>query len=238
MAVTVTTQEELDSAIAAKESTIYIESPRGVRLRVYQHDRYTRVEAWGSSSVEAWGSSSVVARESSSVEARESSNLHLHDYSTSKATKFVSVHVHSKKAKFDGGVLINTSDFDLTEPLEWAEYHGVTIKDGRLLVYKAVNSNLLSDHGFAYPIGETVQAADWDPTPFCGYGLHFGPTPRHALTYHRNRGDVRFLLCAVPVDATVGIDEPRQVAKCKAQKCEVLYEVDVKGNRIGRGETL
>ncbi len=71
---TVTTQLELDRAIAQGVLCVKINSPHGVWLTVTANEQ-SRVEAWGSSSVEAWGSSSVVARESSSVVAWGSSSV-------------------------------------------------------------------------------------------------------------------------------------------------------------------
>jgi len=86
----VTTQAELDAALAAKAREIHIQSAPGAwltltdsgssRVVAWGSSRVvawgsSRVEAWGSSRVEAWGSSSVEARESSSVEARESSRV-------------------------------------------------------------------------------------------------------------------------------------------------------------------
>ncbi|NDO78245.1 hypothetical protein GKZ75_08415 [Kocuria indica] len=76
----VTTQKELDAAVAAGETGIIINSPAGVWLTVKGSSSVvawdsSSVEARGSSSVVAWDSSSVVARDSSSVEARGSSSV-------------------------------------------------------------------------------------------------------------------------------------------------------------------
>ena len=85
---TVTTQAELDQALAAKTPVIYIYSPAGVWLRIDNSGSSnvvargsSNVEAWGSSNVEARGSSNVVARGSSNVVARGSSNVVARDSS-------------------------------------------------------------------------------------------------------------------------------------------------------------
>jgi hypothetical protein len=77
---TVTTQAELDAAIAAKSDVVYINSPSGVWLNLYKSDS-SHVVASGSSRVEAWGSSRVVARDSSRVEASGSSRVEARDSS-------------------------------------------------------------------------------------------------------------------------------------------------------------
>jgi hypothetical protein len=89
MSTTVTTQAELDAALAAKAAVIYIESSAGVWLRVGARGSSrvvardsSRVEAWDSSSVVARGSSRVVARGSSRVVARDSSSVEAWDSSS------------------------------------------------------------------------------------------------------------------------------------------------------------
>jgi hypothetical protein len=84
MPTTVTTQTELDAALTARTSEIWIESEAGVWLTINDSDS-SRVEAWDSSSVEARGSSRVEARDSSSVEARDSSRVEARDSSSVEA---------------------------------------------------------------------------------------------------------------------------------------------------------
>jgi hypothetical protein len=74
MTTTVTSQAELDAAIAACETHIVINSPQGVRMLLRSPDS-SHVEAWGSSRVVARGSSRVVAWDSSHVVARDSSRV-------------------------------------------------------------------------------------------------------------------------------------------------------------------
>jgi hypothetical protein len=74
MSRTVTTQAELDSALAEGAAIIYIQSPEGVWITL-RDSGSSHVVAWDSSHVVAWGSSHVVARDSSHVEAGDSSHV-------------------------------------------------------------------------------------------------------------------------------------------------------------------
>lgn len=115
---------------------------------------------------------------------------------------------------------------------EWLSNYELTVKAGKITVYKAVDAGLRSAHHapgargpFPYPIGETVTVPDWRPVARCGGGLHFGPTPRVARSYFREA--TRFLACEVRVAGMVIIGD-----KIKAKSARVLYEVDIDGNRI------
>ena len=73
---TVTTQAELDAALAEHVDTITINSPRGVWLSIGDSGSATveasgsaTVEAWDSATVRAWGSATVEASGSATVEA-------------------------------------------------------------------------------------------------------------------------------------------------------------------------
>lgn len=214
MSITVTTQKELDVAIEAGEERIIIDSPRRVWLRVGGGS--SRVEAWGSSRVEAWESSSVVAWGSSSVEA----------------SKFTAVHLNSASATVTGGVVIDITALDLTSLTDWAEYHGVEVEGDEAIVYKAVDDELCSGRGFAYPIGETVVCPDWRAEAACGNGLHLSPSPTQARDYFR--AATRFLRCAVPTDELAIIDGEytEMTPKLKARTVRVICEVDVHGREI------
>jgi hypothetical protein len=226
---------ESSHAVLRESSHAELRESSHAELRESSHAELresSHAELWGSSHAVLWGSSHAVLRESSHAVASGSSNVHLRDNSKATVGKLVSVHLYSQRATFEGGVLIDLTGIDLSDPTQWAEYHGVKIEDDKLLVYKAVNSELTSDHGMEYPLGEIVTAPDWDGQDRCAGGLHFGPTPRHALEYHSGRADVRFLLCAVPADATVGITDQYATPKCKARECVVISEVDIDGKAI------
>jgi hypothetical protein len=184
----------------------------------------SHVVAWGSSHVEAWGSSHVEAWGSSHVEAWGSSHVVAH--------KYVAVHLHSGRATVEGGVVIDITALDLDTHTDWADYHDVETIDGELIVYKAVDSELKSGRGFAYPIGETVTAPDWAANGYCGQGLHFSPSPAQAKAYHPEA--MRFLKCAVAVDDLVILDgsDTWSTPKLKAKSARVLAEVDLRGQEI------
>ncbi|MGN6721529.1 MAG: DUF7666 domain-containing protein [Marmoricola sp.] len=220
---TVTTQKELDAALKAGDPEIIINSPAGVWIDVHSRD---------SSSVVAWDSSRVEARDSSRVEARGSSSVVAWDSSRVVAGKYVAVRLHSGRATVEGGVVIDITQLDLDGHQDWADYHGVKTEGGELIVYKAVNDDLRSGRGFAYPIGETVTDPAWKPGNFCGGGLHFSPSPAQAKAYFTDA--TRFLKCAVKVDELSIIDgaDTYETPKLKAKSARVLCEVDIHGDEV------
>lgn len=199
--ITVTTQPELDAALAAHrddpDAEITIDSPAGLWLNITDTGQ-AYVEARGSASVRAWGSASV------------------------SASKYVSVHLHSTRVTLDGGVVIDMTGIDETDPVQWAELRAEVV-DGEAVLYKAVREDLQSAHAFAYPIGETVACADWRDDGRCGSGLHFSPHPWQAAEY--DGGATRFLEVRVPVAELRPLDPD----KCKAPGCRVVREVNVHG---------
>jgi hypothetical protein len=277
MSRTVTTQAELDSALAEGAAIIYIQSPEGVWITL-RDSGSSHVVAWGSSHVVAWGSSHVEARDSSHVEARDSSHVvawgsshveawgsshveawdsshveargsshveawdssHVEAWDSShveargsshvEARPLVAVHLHSAVATVEGGVVIDVASIDQRDPQTWCDMQGIDVQDGYAVVYKAVNDNLESGRGLAYPLGKkvTVGAKGWKADGDCGNGLHFGPTPRHARAYFETA--TRFLACRVPVEHASGI--PGSTAKIKARECVVLHEVDIDGKPL------
>lgn len=198
------------------------------------------VEAWDSAHVVTWDSSEVIARDeaqviardSSYVEACGSSTVEARDSSCVEASRFTTVHLYSASATVTGGVVIDIAALDLTHITDWAEYHGVKVEGDEVIVYKAVDAELRSGRGFAYPIGETVECPDWKADAECGHGLHLSPSPTQGRDYFRQA--TRFLRCAVPVDELVVIDGKFTdiVPKLKAKIVRVICEVDVHGREI------
>ncbi len=105
----------------------------------------------------------------------------------------------------------------------WGQY-GLQTAHGSAIVFKAVNSDLVSNHGTSYIPGTTPVADDWATTPDCGQGLHFSPTPSMAAFYHNDDLDVRYLACRVKTRNVVILGN-----KIKARECRVLHEVDIDG---------
>jgi hypothetical protein len=188
------------------------------------------VTAYDSSTVRAYDSSTVRAYDSSTVTAYDSSTVTAYGSSTVTASKYTAVHLHSQHVTLDAhGAVLDVTAIDQHDPESWCEYTGVEVEDGTAIVYKAVDSELRSGRGLAYPIGETIVDPKWAPTDECGQGLHFGPTPVHALAYHSNA--TRFLACRVRLSEAVGISDGG-TEKIKARSCDVLYEVDEHGRRL------
>ncbi|MFT3971726.1 MAG: hypothetical protein QM695_15980 [Micropruina sp.] len=142
------------------------------------------VEASGSATVRAWDSATVEASGSATVEAWGSATVQAWDSATVEATPYVAVHLHSARAKVSGGVIIDITALNLTDPQIWCDYHGVTVVDGIATLYKAVGDNWSTDRGFDYSPGAKPSAPDWRPDSECGHGLHFSPRPSQSRTYY------------------------------------------------------
>ena len=227
---TVTTQAELDAALAERVDTITINSPRGVWLTISDSGSAT-VEASGSATVQASGSATVEASGSATVEASGSATVRAWGSATVRAGRYVAVHLHSQSVMLSGGVVIDMTALDRSDPATWCDLNGIDVtEDGRALVYKAVDADLTAGHGYtptAYPIGETVTAPDWSKRAGCGRGLHFGRSPMAAAKYHRGDTGPRYLACEVDLTEVVVLDD-----KIKARSCRVLREVDRHGREI------
>ena len=139
------------------------------------------------------------------------------------------MHLHSARATIDGGVLVDVTRIDQTDVQQWIDYTGAdTDGTDHVVLYKAVDADLKSARGFAYPLGETVEDGAWTDTNDCGGGLHLSPTPEQAAYYFEEA--TRFLRCRVHRDDLRPI--PDGVAKAKARRVEVLGEVDAFGRDL------
>ncbi|HEY9417912.1 MAG TPA: hypothetical protein VIQ30_24395 [Pseudonocardia sp.] len=201
----VATQAELNKAIADRVDRIEIRSPRGVWIEVTAHD---------SSKVTAHGSSTVAAYDSSTV----------------AASSHTAVHLHSGCARIEGGVLIDHTAVDESDPAQWVSYHGAQlVDDDTVTVYKAVRDDLRSAHGALYTIGAEVSCDDWRDTNECGNGLHFSPSPGQAKDYDERA--TRFLECTVKLSDLRPLTDSG-TAKAKAPRVSVVREVDIAGRPI------
>ena len=187
MSTIVTTQAELDSALAAGAEGIIIASPAGVWLNV--SDSAT-VTAFGSATVTAFGSATVTAFDSATVAAFDSATV--------RASAHVAVLVKSAHAVASGGVIIDMSTIDLTNAAAWCEHYGVEVVDGVATVYKAVDDAWTTSRGTDYSPGSLPTALDWRDDRKHGGGLHFSPWPWQALEYHP--GATRFVAAGVPIE--------------------------------------
>ena len=207
---------------------------------------------WGDSSAILGGDSSAILqgdsradlrdnsradlRDNSWADASGASSLRLHDRSSATAGPFVAIHRYSGLATVQGGVLIDLSAVQETDPTAWCEAHGVTVYDGVASLYKATDSDLTAGHGYhstRYDVGSEPVAADFQADHGCGHGLHLSPTAQQATTYRPEA--VRWVRVEVPVGEIVPIPSllSGQVAKCKVRTCRVVAEVDVLGREVG-----
>ena len=227
--ITVTNQTGLDAALTTHrndpDAVILINSPAGTWLTINDSGSASvsasgsaSVRASGSASVSAFDSASVSAFDSASVSAFDSASVRAYDSATVSASKFVAVHLHSTRVTLSGGVVIDLTTLDLTDPQTWAEYHGLHVVDGIVQVFKAVNDRWTTDRGIDYSPGALPEAADWAATRDCGNGLHFGHTPDHATRYHM--AATRWVRCGVRLADIIVLDDkikaPRAVTPCVA----------------------
>ena len=186
------------------------------------------VTATDSSTVTAYDSSTVRAYGSSTVTATGSSTVRAYGSSTVTASPCVAVHLHSGLATIDGGVVIDVTTVNDTAE-KWCADHGVEVTDGIATVYKAVSDQWTTSRGADYSPGSTPEVTDWFDDAQCGRGLHFGPTPAHALAYLPDA--TRFV--AVGVELATLRPIPGGTAKCKAPKVvRACVEVDLDGNEV------
>ena len=252
---TVTTQAELDSALADPAvDRVIIDSPRGVWLCVTSNGANSAtVEAWGSATVEAWGSATVRASDSATVgawgsatveasdsatvgawdsatvEAWGSATVRAWDSATVRATPWVAVHLHGARATVTGGHIIDVSALDLTDAPTWCAYHGVPVVDGVATLYKAIGDTWTTDRGTDYSPGSAPEAADWRDDHQCGGGLHFSPTPTQARDYHPSA--TRYVAVGVRLDELSPIlgGTPKAKARRVVVACR---EVTIDGTEV------
>ncbi len=184
------------------------------------------VRASGSATVEAYGSATVRAYGSATVEASGSATVEAYGSATVRAGSHVAVHLHSAQATISGGVIIDITELDLTDPATWIGYTGANIDDGRVTLYKATGDDLTMGEEYGHPTTYTVGAdlvcVDWRDDNECGGGLHLSPTPGQASDYHLSA--TRWLRCTADVADVRPI--PGGTAKCKVRALRVEAEVD------------
>ena len=189
------------------------------------------VEAWDSATVEASGSATVEASGSATVRAWGSATVEAWDSATVRASSHVAVHLHSGRATVAGGVLIDHTTIDLTDPQTWCDYHGVPVVDGIATLHKAVGDDWSTDRGTDYSPGSLPEAPDWRDDHECGGGLHFSPHPRQSRSYYLKA--TRYLAVGVALadlrpiaGGTPKAKAPRVVIACR--------EVDIDGKEVQR----
>lgn len=107
-----------------------------------------------------------------------------------------------------------------------ADYDLEADDNGVVIVYKAVNSFFLSEHGESYEPGSTPVAPDWLYRAQCGNGLHFSPRPYLTRRYTHN---TTLLGCPVRVDEMVVLGDKVKAKRVVDPGC---FLVDIHGRPI------
>ena len=226
------------SAVTARgSSTVHARGSSAVHAygssAVHAYDS-SAVHAYDSASVTAHGSSTVHAYDSSAVHACDSSTVTAYDSASVIASTYVAVHLHSTRVTHTGGVIIDCTTIDETDPATWGDYHGAQVESGTVTLYKCLPKNLTSgadwDRPTIWPTSGDIECADFEATDECGHGLHLSPTPGHAWAYLADESHPRFLEVTAPLDDIVPITGG--TAKCKVARCTVVREVDVMGRPV------
>jgi hypothetical protein len=189
--------------------------------------RKAAVQARDSVFVVAGGAASVTARDSTVVKAWDAAQVDAGDSVEVEAWEAASVTAATSARVTRRG----EAEADIDSPAKWCELYGVHVEDGVATLYKAVDDEFRSQHGFGYEPGSEPRSSDWDASPRCGGGLHFSPAPWFALELAPYA--TRFVACPVPIAEVVVIDELRHRRKVKAPSvCAPVYEVDIKAARV------
>ena len=225
--VEVTNQKELDDAL---KTGYYLKCMGDACFKIYGS---SQVRARDSSQVRARDSSQVTAYDSSQVTAYGSSQVRACDSSQVRAlSKYVVISNHGADTTINGGTII-----EIIKPKnikDWCGFYGV--KYGKVItLFKAVDKNYISPHGQLYIPGTTPSADDWDGGVLeCGGGLHFSPTPTHALGFNNNA--VKFIACPIAIIDAVVHANANYPEKIKAKGCcASVWECDIDGIPISKG---
>jgi hypothetical protein len=145
------------------------------------------------------------------------------------------IRTNGKKLKpvvVKGGQVIELEPPDISTPAKWCAYYGVTVKRGVATLYKALADDFSASHGMSYVPGSKPSAPDWDGGACeCGGGLHFSPTPGHALEFAPEAK--RFVACPVKLADIVVHPAGTYPQKIKAPGvCGPVVEVDRDGKPI------
>ena len=225
---TVTTQEELDAALAAGIIDLLIDRPDGATPLDIENKK---VRLWDNSSATLWGNSRADLWDNARAILRGNSSATLADNSSAVLKKFTVAWKKSVDATITGtGHVIDMSAVDLSNPEDWTKYTGANVdEEGQVHLYKAVDDNLESAYSkdkFAYTVGSTVQPETWSKNNRCGNGIHLCPSPQHARDHFPDA--TRFL--EVTCDAATFI--PIGTSKIKTAQAYVLREVDICGTPL------
>ena len=224
--MTVTTQAELDAALAAKKTNIEC-----CGAAEFSISGSATVRAYGSATVWAYDSATVRAYGSATVWASMLVRVLVASiYVTITAGATVAVQVEcAGKPKIKGGIVIRAKTALTIRA--WADDWGATIegkgKAASILMGKALDADMKSPHGMAYLSGTTVTAPDWDGGKAeCGAGLH--ACALAGISRDRFHPEAkRYALLRVKLsDCRKPQASDQYPNKLKFSKCEVVAECD------------
>ena len=194
----ISTQAEFDAAIAAGQTDLALALSADIIVRAGDptlrvNDGQPRVVASGSSQLSVSGAVNATA------------------------TDRVAVLIEGVAATVNGGqqtrVMRSTVE-------QWCAYYGVPIRDGVVVLYKAVGDDFhtVGQYRFAYTPGTTPVAPDWDGgVKECGGGLHFSPRPLMARRFASEA--TKYVACPVAVSDIVVYPNGQAPEKVKARGC-------------------
>lgn len=167
------------------------------------------------------------------LEVRDSKNHTVRAYgsSTVRASNWVSVIRESKHATITAKNILDVSGIDMHDLETWLDFAGVEVRDGKAVLYKAVDDEFYAGHGYVltqYPVGATIEAPDWRDDNQCGGGYYLCPSPSQALAHYNSAK--RFVEVEVKLKHIRPISG--SVAKAKVKKLTVIAEVTEFGKRV------
>ena len=262
MTTIVTTQAQLDAALAAGEQWIEINSERGVWLRIGDSGSATvsasgsatvsafdsatvrasgsaTVSAFDSATVRAFGSATVSASGSATVSASDSATVRAFDSATVSAFGSATVKATPKVA-----VHLHSADvtvaggviIDVSKPLldgrEWCEHHGVTVTKAGI----ATVFKAVDDNyrsGYSTSYVPGTKPAAPDWRDDNDCGGGLHFSPSPVQALAYAEDATRFLAVGVKVADLRPI--PGGTAKCKAPRAaKACVEVDLDGNPVSQ----
>lgn len=233
-----TTINAYDTARVTADDTSTVRAYESSNVLVYDFavvEAFDSSDAWAfkDSIVRAYDRATVRASGRATVEASGSSTVRASGRATVRATPHVAVYLNDTTVTVTGGVPIDVTGFGFfyddnnVSAEAWCEHYGVEVTNGTAILYKAVHDNYCTVRGiqWQYKPGTTVTADDYDDTRSCGGGLHLCSKPWQSGRYLDTA--TRYVAVRVNLDDLIPLGD-----KCKVRSCEVLYEVDVDGNKF------
>ena len=254
-------QAELDKAVKAAVD--------GDEIRIVEDDGgwmkltgcSSHVEARGSSHVEARGSAHVEARDSSHVVAWDTSHVeargsvHVVAWDSAHVVAWDSAHVEAREfavavSRAISAVIVAKSPtahaivsiYECAKTVaDWLSRNGLTAKRGKVILYKRVSKDFLTQEGSQnesrWTIGTTMALNEWNPTASeCGPGKFHACSHAYFCDEFRNKAGDRYIAVEVAIkDIHLWTEDPQYPHKLSFRRGKVLYECDMYGERITGG---